>query len=87
MSENQVRCPVCNGRPARIYKCSNCEEIRCGQNNCTGSKSGVTGWAGAGSQCRNCNNGRYNAIDFYDPEMIELLRQHKQEAKLKKQGS
>ncbi|OSM04381.1 hypothetical protein [Magnetofaba australis] len=81
---SQVRCPVCGGRPARIYKCNHCDEIRCGQNDCTGSRSGIKGWASAGSQCRNCNSGRYIQISFFAGEMDDLLRQHKQERELMK---
>ncbi|MEG3639069.1 hypothetical protein [Magnetococcus sp. PR-3] len=73
---SSVRCPVCGGRPARIYKCNVCNEVRCGQDGCTGSLSGVKGWGSAGSQCRNCRDGRYGAISFFSSEMETILREH-----------
>lgn len=68
-----MKCPICGGRPARIFKCTACGEIRCGQETCKGSKgSGYPGWAGAGAICRNCGDGRYAVLSFFSRELEEL---------------
>ncbi|MBF0309197.1 MAG: transposase [Magnetococcales bacterium] len=72
---SSIKCPLCGGRPARIYKCTACGEVRCGQNTCGGNKGGPKGWASAGSQCRTCNAGRYGVLDFFSKEMSDLQRE------------
>lgn len=81
-----MKCPVCGGRPARIYKCTSCGEVRCGQDSCTGSLEGPVGWAGAGSLCRACGEGRYGAISFLSPEVEQLEREFEQRRKDKLLG-
>ncbi|MGN7613279.1 hypothetical protein ACQZV8_14485 [Magnetococcales bacterium HHB-1] len=71
----RFRCPVCGGRPARIFQCNMCGEVRCGQSTCTGSKRMNRGWAGQGSQCRSCGEGRYMVLDFFSKKMEKFLRQ------------
>ncbi|MBF0286142.1 MAG: hypothetical protein HQL51_16975 [Magnetococcales bacterium] len=72
-----MRCPVCGGRPAHVYKCNACGEIRCGQDTCKGSKANSPGWAGAGSMCRNCGEGRYSVLGFFSKELDDLRRKNK----------
>ncbi|MBF0620648.1 MAG: hypothetical protein HQL54_01845 [Magnetococcales bacterium] len=72
-----MKCPICGGRPARIYKCTVCGEVRCGQDKCIGSLSTYRGWASAGTQCRACGKGRYASMDFVGREMDEFLRDYK----------
>ncbi|MBF0159557.1 MAG: hypothetical protein HQL58_08520 [Magnetococcales bacterium] len=69
-----LRCPVCKGKPARIYKCLSCGEVRCGQPTCDGSMGSVKGWAGAGTLCRHCGTGRYTVMDVFSAEFHELER-------------
>ncbi|MEO5365719.1 MAG: hypothetical protein H7831_05090 [Magnetococcus sp. WYHC-3] len=73
-----IKCPVCGGRPARIYKCTACQEIRCGQEQCTGTRGGPKGWAGAGTVCRTCGDGRYMTMDFFSAELEGLVRDYQQ---------
>lgn len=72
-----MKCPVCGGRPARIYKCTSCGEIRCGQDTCKGNKGGPSGWAGAGAMCRTCGEGRYQVLGFFSKELEDLMAAYK----------
>ncbi|MBF0588573.1 MAG: hypothetical protein HQL53_05550 [Magnetococcales bacterium] len=81
------RCPVCGGRPARIYKCNHCDEIRCGLSSCLGSKRQHQGWAGANSQCRTCGEGRHVNVGFYSPEIDAYMRQQAEEQKRKAENA
>ncbi|MEO5366694.1 MAG: hypothetical protein H7831_10135 [Magnetococcus sp. WYHC-3] len=69
-----ITCPVCGGHPRRIFRCPHCGEVRCGQDTCVGSEGRVPGWAGSGTQCRNCGEGRYQVIDIAGEEMSRFLR-------------
>lgn len=81
-----MKCPVCGGRPARIYKCSACGEVRCGQETCSGSLDGPVGWAGTGALCRACGEGRYGVISFLSPEVEMLEREFSQRRQEKAMG-
>ncbi|WP_193770182.1 hypothetical protein [Magnetococcus marinus] len=71
-----MRCPICNGRPAHIYVCVSCGEVRCGQNSCTGSEDGHAGWAGSGTLCRHCGQGRYRIMSFHSSEFLDFVREY-----------
>ncbi|WP_198947892.1 hypothetical protein [Magnetofaba australis] len=71
-----LRCPICGGRPAHIYVCSHCGEVRCGQTNCTGSEGGDAGWASSGTQCRHCGDGRYRILNFHSQEFADFQREY-----------
>jgi hypothetical protein len=77
LSTNAIRCPVCDGLPAHIYRCSHCGEVRCGQDGCAGSEHTNTGWASSGSQCRHCRMGRYQAMDPTGGELAEFTRNYR----------
>ncbi|MEG3638771.1 hypothetical protein [Magnetococcus sp. PR-3] len=71
-----MRCPICSGRPAHIYVCVGCGEVRCGQNSCTGSENGHEGWAGSGTLCRHCGQGRYRVMSFQSSEYSDFVREY-----------
>lgn len=71
-----MKCPVCGGKPARIYKCNHCGEVRCGQDSCKGNKGALGGWASAGTMCRNCGDGRYEVLGFFSKELEELMAKY-----------
>ncbi|MBF0624355.1 MAG: hypothetical protein HQL82_06065 [Magnetococcales bacterium] len=72
-----VCCPVCEGHPGRIYRCTHCGEVRCGLATCTGSQGGQAAWAGSGVKCRNCGPGRYRVLDYASHEMDLFLREYR----------
>ncbi|MBF0125494.1 MAG: hypothetical protein HQL60_09165 [Magnetococcales bacterium] len=83
VSESLIRCPVCAGRPAHIYRCNHCGEVRCGQEKCYGSESAVVGWASSGSRCRHCGLGHYRVIDSAGAELADFVREYRLEQRVR----
>ena len=79
--DNIMRCPVCNNIPAYIYQCSDCGEVRCGNENCTGSfDESYRRWAAFGTGCRHCNTGHYRWLGFDSDEMATFLSEYSRPA-------
>jgi hypothetical protein len=68
------QCPVCSSHPRHIYQCTDCGEIRCGSNSCTGSfDAEYPQWATNRGKCRHCGIGTYQIADDINPEDIETV--------------
>ena len=77
--ENTFQCPLCKGHPALIFRCTDCGEVRCSNDGCTGSeKSGYARWAADGTQCRHCHNGYYRRLGMHSSEMQAFLNEYRE---------
>ncbi|MEO5376646.1 MAG: hypothetical protein H7832_02500 [Magnetococcus sp. DMHC-6] len=76
--KDALTCPVCGGHPVHIYRCTDCGEVRCGSQRCTGSgRRELAWWAGPGVQCRNCGTGRYRMMLFVSQEMNDFIMDYR----------
>ena len=71
------QCPVCHNHPSLIFRCTDCGEVRCSSEHCTGSdNSGYARWAADETQCRHCHSGYYRRLGFHSAEMQEFRNEY-----------
>ena len=64
------QCPICQHYPSLIFRCTDCGEVRCSNQHCTGSEeSGHARLAADATRCRNCHSGFYRRLSFHSVEM------------------
>ncbi|MBF0341322.1 MAG: hypothetical protein HQL95_10235 [Magnetococcales bacterium] len=79
-----MECPVCGNHPMHIYRCSSCGEVRCGSDQCIGSKGGqYKRWARSGTLCRHCGDAAYRLLVSDSEEMHHFLIEHRRTLKLR----
>lgn len=68
--DKAFECPICLSYPSLIFRCTECEEVRCSSPQCTGSEgSGYARWAADATRCRHCHSGSYRRLGFHSIEM------------------
>ncbi|MEO5331688.1 MAG: hypothetical protein H7839_06660 [Magnetococcus sp. YQC-5] len=75
---NLLECPVCGSHPLHIYRCVKCAEVRCGSDQCTGSKgTQYKRWARSGTICRHCGDGTYRLMVTDSEEMLAFVAEYR----------
>ncbi|MBF0127878.1 MAG: hypothetical protein HQM02_11810 [Magnetococcales bacterium] len=75
---NLLECPVCGSHPLHIFRCIKCGEVRCGSDQCTGSKgSHYKRWARTGTLCRHCGEAPYRRLVTDSEEMFVFVTEYR----------
>ncbi len=75
-----LECPVCGNHPLRIFRCTHCGEVRCGSDQCIGSKgTHYKRWARSGTICRHCGEATYRPLPIDSEEMRQFLLEYQRQ--------
>lgn len=53
-----MKCPACGANTSYVYKCNNCNEVRCTSQQCPGTFKTKKGSSSSSSFCLSCRKGK-----------------------------